>query len=149
MTKVIVFGGRNYPWRDHVFDALDHLHQRFHIEKLAHGGASGADQHAHVWATLRGVRPYPVLAQWDVIDHPEAIVKRNKWGRAYNVLAGFWRNQRLVDHYRPDFAVEFPGGSGTADMRERLDAAGVPVIQIYDHDFASHLMEWVERRAFG
>lgn len=42
--------------------------------------------------------------------------------------AGYIRNQQMLDS-GIDLAIQFPGGKGTADMRSRLDKAGVRVIE--------------------
>ena len=46
----------------------------------------------------------------------------------YGKGAGHIRNQQMLDS-GIDLAIEFPGGRGTADMRRRLDKAGVKVIE--------------------
>ncbi len=63
--------------------------------------------------------------------------KRSKDGKSweckadwanYGKGAGHIRNQQMLDS-GIDLAIEFPGGRGTADMRRRLDKAGVKVIE--------------------
>lgn len=48
--------------------------------------------------------------------------------KTHGKAAGFIRNQQMLDS-GIDLAVQFPGGRGTADMRRRLDKAGVKVIE--------------------
>ena len=43
--------------------------------------------------------------------------------------AGPKRNQQMLDEAKPDMVVAFPGGKGTAHMRQIAKAAGVPVWQ--------------------
>lgn len=47
-----------------------------------------------------------------------------KHGRA----AGPIRNQQMLDEGKPHLVVAFPGGTGTADMVRRAQAAGVLVL---------------------
>lgn len=142
MARIVVFGGRDYAERHIVFAALDHIDARIGIEKLAHGGATGADQHAEVWAVVRkNMRPpnkRVLHADWDDLSHPDAVIRKRSDGRLYDARAGLRRNQKLVV-LRPDFGVQFPGAVGTAHMRRCLDAAGIPVFQVYGHAFNAHV----------
>lgn len=136
--KLLVFGGRDYEWISVAWGALDALHRRRPVSLIMHGGARGADRLADRWAINRGVplKRYP--APWyEVINVPGAVVKLNGAGKPYNAIAGHWRNQRMADA-KPDLGLQFPGGTGTADMRHRLDGAGIPVIQVYTHHFDRH-----------
>jgi hypothetical protein len=116
---VVATGGRDYRDKDHVYRTLDKIHRLRNIRLLVEGGAFGADHHAQCWARERGVPFKTEYAKWNDISHPDAVVRTRKNGTQYNVLAGFWRNQKMMDDYNPDVVVVFPGGSGTADMRTR------------------------------
>lgn len=132
--KVLVFGGRKYRQRATVFAVLDALHkgERGPITKLVNGGAGGADDCSTIWATRNGFKLgktlYVCLADWTDLSHPDAIIRESQWGK-YDAKAGMRRNELMLRKYRPDLAVEFPGGTGTADMRRRLDAEKIEVIQ--------------------
>lgn len=121
MTRVrcvLVCGGRDYTDRDRVFAALDKLDAKHQIMLLVHGGATGADSLADEWAKERGVPrlPFPVTKDdWDT----------------YGKAAGPVRNQQMLDTACPHACVAFPGGSGTEDMVQRCEAAGVPVWRPY------------------
>jgi hypothetical protein len=110
--KILVCGGRNYAERDTVAWALD-AYRSDRLE-IIHGGASGADQLAHDWATANCVPVHVFKADW--IRH----------GRA----AGPIRNQEMIDRMRPDAVLAFPGGRGTADMLRRARAAGINVVEV-------------------
>jgi hypothetical protein len=43
-----------------------------------------------------------------------------------------WDFQRMIDEGKPDKALGFPGGRGTADMTRRLKAAGIP-LAVFEH----------------
>lgn len=76
------------------------------------GEAKGADTVGTDFAVVNwtGYEGFP--ADWDT--HGKA--------------AGHIRNQQMLDS-GIDLAIQFPGGRGTADMRRRLDKAGVRVIE--------------------
>ena len=109
--RIVVTGGRNYADKLAVDQALSAVHRKRGIDILIHGGADGADRLCAEWAWDHGIPVATYNAEW------------RKLGKA----AGPERNQRMIDKGRPDAAVAFPGGRGTADMVSRLVAAKVPV----------------------
>lgn len=123
--RVVVTGGRDYCETARTFEILDEFHARRPITTLIEGEAQGLDIRAKAWAQRRGVAIDPHPAPWDDVDHPEAVVRRRRDGKLYDANAGPRRNQEMVDA-KPDYGLVFPGGTGTADMRRRLVAAGIP-----------------------
>lgn len=109
---VLVCGGRNYRDVKSVFASLDGLSPGPSL--IIHGGATGADSCAGEWARKRGVECKVYYADW------------HKHGRA----AGPIRNQKMIDHGKPEVVMAFPGGIGTADMVRRAKAAGVTVVEV-------------------
>ena len=110
--RILVCGGREYTNYQRVGYALDLLLASKGPFALIHGDARGADRTAAQWARinrLEEISAYP--AEWD----------------AHGKAAGAIRNQRMLDDGKPDAAVAFPGGTGTADMVRRLRAASIPV----------------------
>lgn len=83
------------------------------ISLLIHGAASGVDTLAGEWAKARGIAVETYPADW------------NNQGRA----AGPIRNARMLRVGKPDVAIAFPGGIGTANMVALAESAGVPVVQ--------------------
>jgi hypothetical protein len=112
--RLVVTGGRDYCETKRIFAALDELHSRKPVSALIEGEARGLDVRAKAWAKRRGipVREFPA-----------------DWGR-YDKAAGGIRNQQMIDEGRPDYGLVFPGGAGTADMRRRLVAAGIPFDEV-------------------
>ena len=111
--RVIVCGGREFADSEHVWRVLGDLDDIHGIEAIAHGGATGADSEAGEWAA-RMRNPVTVYrARW------------KQEGRA----AGPRRNQRMLDEFKPDAILAFPGGRGTADMVRRGEAHGVRIIR--------------------
>lgn len=114
--RVLVCGGRCYGESDtdqmaEIYFALRDIHERTPISALIQGGATGADQCAARLATELGIKVVTVPADW----------------RTHGKAAGPIRNQRMIDDFKPDLVLAFPGGRGTADMVARAKAAGIPV----------------------
>ncbi len=105
---VLVFGGRDYSDKDHVFRVLDEVHKTDPIRLILEGGANGADALAHDWAESRGVPSLAVEAQWE------------KFGKS----AGPLRNEKMACAL-PDQAIGFPGGPGSAGMAELCKKHGI------------------------
>ena len=115
--RVLVCGGRNYRGLEpdqHVGMTLHDLHLQRPIAALIEGGSSGADSTARHWAKSAGVRSVTVPADW----------------HTHGKAAGPIRNQRMIDDFKPDLVLAFPGGRGTADMVRRARAAGVEVREL-------------------
>jgi hypothetical protein len=112
---------------------LDRVHRERVVSVLIVGRCKGgADKHAEDWAIARGISVDPYPAAWDDVEAPGAVVRYRKGtGEPYNILAGFWRNQEMIDKGKPDAGVGFPGGTGTADMLARCKMAGVKVWRPY------------------
>jgi hypothetical protein len=111
--RVIVCGGRNffdYAKLDAVMQEIKRAAPHDALVVIQ-GGATGADAMARQWCATNHVCYDNYPADW------------SKHGRA----AGPIRNQRMLDHGRPDLVVAFPGGRGTADMVKRATKAGVEV----------------------
>jgi len=126
--KVLIFGGRNFRDQSLMQHHLDQFYiMHGHITYIIHGDASGADSMGKMFArNWLGIPDLPFPADWKNVDVPGAVIKTNQYGD-YNAIAGYQRNQRMIDEGQPDFGMGFPGGSGTADMLKRLEAAGVPI----------------------
>lgn len=128
--RLVVTGGRTYCDTARIFAALDEIHARRPVSLLIEGEAAGLDTRARVWARRAGVPVLPFPSDWDDISHPDAVVRYTRGGKPYDVTAGARRNQQMIDDGKPDFGLVFPGGTGTADMRARLVAAGIPFEEV-------------------
>lgn len=111
---VLVCGGRDYADRSSLYVVLNAAHSANPIKRLIAGGANGADALAVDWARSKNIPHTMFNADWE------------KHGRK----AGPLRNQEMLDRGKPDIVIAFPGGRGTADMKKRAKAAGVPVVTI-------------------
>jgi hypothetical protein len=115
--RVLVYGGRNYEDRTRVFELLSLLVEPPTV--IVHGACGwdagkpeewslenlrGADRWAHEYALSRNISVETHPANWTM------------FGRR----AGPKRNHQMVES-SIDFAVGFPGGSGTVDMCDRIN----------------------------
>ena len=136
ISRVIVSGGRNFNDRDFIFKIITDLDQSIGpFSCIIHGAASGVDTEGMLWAQMmadsgRPITHAPFVADWNNTSHPDAIIKYNKASKPYDALAGFRRNQRMLDDARPDALISFPGGKGTKDMLERALKTDIQVIKI-------------------
>lgn len=122
--RLLVFGGRTFADSRMLASALDRIHAANEITFLIQGGQRrwcaesvrwiGADWLASEWARWREV-PF--------VNEPA------RWARDGGRVAGPLRNSRMLEKWLPEKGLEFPGGSGTADMRRKLIAAGVEVLE--------------------
>ncbi|SAL02898.1 hypothetical protein AWB80_08465 [Caballeronia pedi] len=110
--RLLVCGGRDFTDTLAVFGALDRAHAKREITLVIHGACpTGADNLAEKWAKSREI-PY--------LGHPAP------W-KLYDKAAGPMRNRAMLEEWKPEGVVAFPGGSGTADMVRRARDAGVTV----------------------
>jgi hypothetical protein len=112
--RIVVTGGRAYSDFATVASALKAVHTKHRIDCLIHGGARGADSLCHQWAKQNQI---PIDVYWA------------EWGK-YGKGAGPNRNQKMIDEGKPDAAIAFEGGTGTADMVKRCKAAKLPVWEV-------------------
>ncbi|MGE8141727.1 DUF2493 domain-containing protein [Novosphingobium sp. NPDC080210] len=110
--RVLVYGGRDFNDADHVGFILDVIRKRYGIAVVIEGEAPGADTLARDWAQLMNIPVEPYFAEWQL----------------FGPRAGTIRNARMLREGKPDLAVGFPGGRGTADMTRRLAEARVPTM---------------------
>lgn len=126
MKRILVYGGRDYPDIGAVFAALDLVFTKHGPFTLVHGACratktaagwdwstmTGADAHADAWFARRATEEC-VISRWPA-----------DWTNGRG--GGPRRNAEMLASGL-DGGIEFPGGRGTADMRSRLVAAGVPI----------------------
>lgn len=128
MITVLVCGGRDYDDHQAVKRALDTLHKVYQIALVITGCADGADRWVRNWVIGNEVDVHVFAAKW----------------KADGKKAGPLRNARMLAGIRPDIAVAFPGGRGTADMSRRCLAAGVRVVAVREDGASETLIEEVE-----
>lgn len=118
--RVVVFGSRGYDDYESFAESMDLYVQRFDPEKsmifLSGMASSGADALIVRWCKERG-RPWAEFpAAWDDIAVPGAVVRTNRQGKPYNVVAGFQRNRKMAA-VSSNYVSFYDGSSpGTKDM---------------------------------
>lgn len=132
--RVLVTGSRYWEDQAPIYRAL--YYQRLIAGErpmvVVHGAATGADSIAHRWAQTfypGSVTPEPHPADWDHC-RPQCRHKprRRADGKLYCPVAGFCRNQNMVDLGADVcLAFPFPDSHGTADCAQRARAAGILV----------------------
>jgi hypothetical protein len=111
--KVVVTGGRGYLESDVAWETLERLKP----SRVAQGGChDGADLYARMWAKKRGVTLTTYFADWD----------------EYGKSAGPRRNTKMLDDFKPDLVIAFPGGNGTADCVRKARRAGIKLMTVLE-----------------
>lgn len=110
--RIVVTGGRDYLREDVVDREMQRAMRSANGRKIVFiaGGARGLDTLVEDWCLAHGV---PCI----VINAP--------WKSRHGKRAGPVRNQWMIDFGLPTYAIVFPGGTGTADMHQRIKAAGI------------------------
>lgn len=114
MVRVLVCGGRDFKDTHYLYKTLDAYHKANQIGVVIEGDARGADRMAGYWARKNKIDLLIFPAQW----------------KTYGKAAGPIRNQQMLDEGKPDVVIAFAGNTGTADMVERANAAGIEVIEV-------------------
>ena len=109
MKRILVCGGRDYVDVKHLHEVLDSVYKFYKEICIVQGGAKGADLLAKSWAKLNGVPCFQCDANWDF----------------YDKKAGSIRNQWMLELFKPDLVLAFPGGYGTGNMIKLAKAANV------------------------
>lgn len=117
--RVLVTGGRKYPFRDLLFQVLDKLHAEAGIDAVIEGGHwDGADKYAREWARANGMEPETYEADWTGLGN----------------AAGPIRNEEMVRESRPDLCLGFPTpgekNKGTRGCMKLARDAGIETIEI-------------------
>ena len=113
--RVLVCGGREFNERERLFRELDRLHAEDPFSIVIHGAARGADRLADQWAEARGIPRDPYKPNYAALGPKRAPIVRNV---------------EMLRDGKPDLVVAFPGGNGTAHMKNVARAANVPVEEI-------------------
>jgi len=120
--KILVCGGREFDDFNLLDKTLDEylwdVNEGWPI--WITGGAKGADFLTRVWVKMRFTP-----SKWkDFYREYKA-----DW-KAHGKVAGFIRNQQMLDEEKPNLVIAFPGGKGTANMVKLAREAGVKVVEV-------------------
>ena len=121
-----IFGDRKINDYSILLDAIKQ--SGFKIKKVISGNAKGADALGEQFATQNKLPLEVFEAEWDDLEAEGAVVKVNGWGKAYNAMAGFNRNQKMAEVADCGIGLQTNGDTnGTQDMKKRLEKLGKKV----------------------
>lgn len=112
--KVIICGGRNFRGNSEQEGWLINQLKQLQATEVVCGMAKGADLFGLSIAERMNITVKMFPADW------------RKFGKS----AGYIRNNLMAKH--ADVCISFPGGKGTADMRNRALAHGLKLIKYTD-----------------
>lgn len=101
---VAIIGSRNFD----NYDLLKSVVCPFipQIEQIISGGAEGADELGAMWShEFLNQAPIIIRPQWHDLNHPNALVKVDKNGQAFDARAGIRRNEQIVQ--QADLVIAF------------------------------------------
>jgi len=126
--RVAIIGSRTFQNYDLLKFKL--LPCRASITQIVSGGAEGADKLGEIYAKENNipVKIFPV--DWSDFSEP-CKIKTNSVGKEYNALAGFNRNQKIIEN--SDFIVCFWDGKspGTRDSMQRAHKMRKDILIVY------------------
>ena len=122
--KVIIAGSRNVD--NYMLIEAAVLQSDFYTEitEVVSGGAKGADRLGELYARNNNIEVKTFIPDWNDIDAPGAVVKKNRWGKKYNSKAGFDRNEKMGEYADALIAIWDGKSAGTKSMiniMKRLD----------------------------
>ncbi len=121
--RVLVCGSRHWTDGQRIWCVLATLPAE---TVIIEGEAPGADKRARAAAERLGMEVKPFPADWE--KHEDC---RCSMTATYCKMAGFRRNQKMLDEGKPDrvlaFTLNLEESHGTRDMVTRARKAGVPV----------------------
>lgn len=148
---IIAFGSRSLSERQDAMVIVDRAFRIFYAESglfttlVKYGDARGADILMAQWAKDMKIEVQPFPAKWNDwagLPKDKKKLKRRADGSQYNALAGFNRNQEMIDSgFDAALCIRMPGHSpGTDDMIERVKLTKKPLMVF--HVDGEH--EWIK-----
>jgi len=141
--KVIVAGSRNITNLSLLTKVMSKIinEYKIQVDEVVSGGAKGVDTLGEKWAEANGISIQSFPARWDDLSIKDAMIRKNKFGRLYNVLAGFQRNEKMAEY--ADVLIAFWNGysNGTADMVQRAKKHNLKVFVFTTKDNLLSLWE--------
>ena len=132
--KIAIIGSRDftdYSKIDYIMAKIDRiLNFSDKTITVVSGGAPGADTLGEDWAKNNNHIPLIFEAEWNNLELKPCKVKMGRYG-PYNALAGFNRNNKIIEN--SDLVVAFWNGTspGTTDSIKKAKKQNKPVV-IYD-----------------
>ena len=107
--RLCVTGGRDYSNTKLTFERLNRIHLFEPIAEIGFGCATGIDAMALEWAEQNEVSYRRYVADWDAIG----------------LAAGCIRNGVMLEDFKPDRLLVFPGSTGTTDCARKARKLGI------------------------
>lgn len=125
--KVAIVGSRTFDNMLTVEDVDIAVKQSgFIITEVVCGECRGPDSLGRAWAELHDILVVSFEPKWDDVTNCKTV-KKNKWGKLYNYMAGFERNQDMANYATHCIAFWDNFSSGTDDMVKRMRKLGKDV----------------------
>ena len=125
--KVIVAGSRNI----HNFDINKViLDSGFIVSEVVCGYADGIDTLGKIWAEENNIPVSLFPADWNNILVSNAVVKTNKYGKQYNALAGFIRNEQMAEYADALIVIYYSNSRGSIDMLTRAKRHKLKIYEV-------------------
>src|SRR5687767_5581960 len=112
--RTIIAGSRSVKDYLTVVNAV--LESGFEVTEVVSGRAPGVDRLGEIWAKQNKIPIKPFPAKWDDLSHPDARIKRNRYGREYDANAGHRRNRDMARYADALVAVWDGASPGTQSM---------------------------------
>ena len=135
--NLIVAGGRDFKDFELGFKLIDKVTVNTPKENITIvcGKAKGADTCGEEWYELHkheGVQISYHIPDWDDISVEGVVIKKNRFGKPYNAVAGHWRNSAMENEATHLIAFWDEVSTGTRDMIRKIKASGKPY-RVFDY----------------
>lgn len=131
--KLCINGDRECNDLRFLLEAVKHFNIDLeNVKEIVSGKARGGDELGEILAKQKKIKVKEFPAKWDDIKAVGAKIKVNKFGKEYNTLAGFNRNQEMADYADAVLCLQ-PSGptSGSDDCVKRFEKLGKPTYVYY------------------
>jgi len=129
--RVIIAGGREITDYNEVCRAI--RDSEFPITQIVHGAARGVDLLGLRYAIEHGIPHVAYPADWDNLDAPGAVIRTNRFGKPYNVVAGHQRNALMAANADALIAIWDGESKGTANMIQLAKSQKPRRLRLYIH----------------
>lgn len=126
--RILIFGGRDFTNYERVEYDVKQIVPPGVKPTFICGLANGADMACKYLHDKYESDIEYYEADWgDIVTKP-CVIKQGNYG-PYNALAGYIRNQRMLDEGEPDVCIGYWDGisRGTKDMVNRINKANIPL----------------------
>lgn len=134
--KLVIAGGRDLQIS---IEDLDNILEHYIYQygppcegrfEIIEGGAKGIDRCARDYAKHFNIPFTTFDAEWDDLSHPDAVIKKNKFGKKYDAIAGHRRNQKMAEEGTHLLVIWNGKSTGSKDMKTRMKKLGKPIFEV-------------------